>query len=164
MECTNVRGWGVGGGVRWATASCLWFTRLLLFCPPLCLTGRPDCLGSPPPAPAIAAAVVATIITAQISVLRSQLHRSHNLDCPLLLPHRHPTAQTSDSRATPPPLPPERQQLFPLHACAPRHTSAPTGGHMGFSSSPFPFSHIIQFLPLLFTLRKIPWTHDLMKA
>lgn len=97
-ECTNVRGWGV----RWATASCLWFTRLLLFC----LTGRPDCLESPPPtapAPAATTAAVAIIITAQISVLRSQLHRSHNLDCPLLLPLRHPTAQTSDSRATPPP-------------------------------------------------------------
>lgn len=44
----------------------------------------------------------AAAITIQIPVLRSQLHRSHNLGCPFLLPHHRPT--TGDSGECPPPL------------------------------------------------------------
>lgn len=149
---------GKGGGVRWATACCLWFTRLLLFCPPLCFTGRPGCLESPHPPPPP---------PPPSSPLKSLCYvHSCTVHITSTAPFYSPTATPppGPAIAEQPPHPPETQQLFPLHACAPRHTSASTGGHTGFSPSPFPFSHIIQFLPLLFTLRKIPWTHDLMKA
>lgn len=131
------------------------------------LTGRPGCLEFPPP-PAPPAASAATIAT-QIPVLRSQLHRSHNLGCPFLLPHHTaPPRRPAIAAHAPHPPQPERQQLFPLHARAQTHKHGTRAhrlvGTCLFSSSPFPFSHIIQFLPLLFTLRKIPWPHDPMKA
>lgn len=113
-------------------------------------------------------AAAAATITTQIPVLRSQLHRSHNLGCPFLLPHHRPTTQASDSGAcSPPPREATAFSTSRARARAQTHkhgTHAPTGGHMPFFSSPFPFSHIIQFLPLLFTLRKIPWPYDPKKA
>lgn len=64
-------------------------------------------------------------------------------------PHPREATAFSTSRARPDTQAWDTRTDWWAHAC---------------SSSPFPFSHIIQFLPLLFTLRKIPWPHDPMKA
>lgn len=160
-ECTNVKGAGLEGlGMSGGTGELHLVHKAfsLLSCS---LEDLAAWSSPPPPPPAASATTIAT----QIPVLRSQLHRSHNLGCPFLLPHHTAPPRRPAITAH---APPERQQLFPLHARAQTHKhwtrTHRLVGTCLFSSSPFPFSHIIQFLPLLFTLRKIPWPHDPMKA
>lgn len=150
-----------GGGVA-AAVSCVWFTGLFLFCPALCselvLDWKTWLPGVPPPPPP----------PPPSSPLKS-LCWVHS--CTVHITSTAPYSPT----AAPPPRPviaehaPLREATAFSTSCARAQTHkhgtrTPTGGHMRFSSSPFPFSHIIQFLPLLLTLRKIPWPHDLMEA
>lgn len=119
-----------GRGAERTPASCIWFTRPFLFCPPRVLHWETWPPGVPP-----AAAAAAAAIATQFPVLRSQLHRSHNLGCPFLLPHRRTTTQASDSKACHPPPPREATAFSTSHARAQTHkheTRAPTGGHMPF--------------------------------
>lgn len=132
-ECTNIKGGGGVGGRGDTSELHLVHKAFSLLSSSGALLEDLAAWSSP--------AAAAATITTQIPVLRSQLHRSHNLGCPFLLPHHRPTTQASDSGACSP-TPPERQQLFPLHARAQTHKHgirAPTGGHMPFFSSRFPF-------------------------
>lgn len=131
--------------------STAWLNFYLLLCvASWWFSEGPGCLESPTP-------YTSTTAT-QIPLLLAQLHRSHNLSCPLLLPYLFPPQLMIAEH-----VPSTRQQLFPLHVHARIHTSI-THTHRLVGTTPFPFSrflpfvfsHIIQLLPLLFTLRKIP--------
>lgn len=76
---------------------------------------------SPPPPHPPPAASAATIAT-QIPVLRSQLHRSHNLGCPFLLPHHTAPPRRPAIAAHAPPPNPKGNSFFHFTR-APRHTS-----------------------------------------
>lgn len=150
-----------GRGPEGKPASCIWFTRPFLFCPPLVLNLKTWLPGVPPLLPPPPSPLKSLCYVHSCTVHITSAAPSYS-------PTTAPPCRPAIAEHVPPPTPSEKQQLFPLQARACPDTQAgsraPTGGHMPFFSSPFPFSHIIQFLPLLFALRKILWPYDPMKA
>lgn len=122
-ECTNVKGVGVEGlGMSGDTGELHLVHKAfsLLSCSLEDLAAWSSPPSPHPPPPAASAATIAT----QIPVLRSQLHRSHNLGCPFLLPHHTaPPRRPAIAAHAPTPHPPQKGNSFFHFTRAPRHTS-----------------------------------------